>query len=199
MAIINPAMPRLYAPPGSGAPFVQKGKIAEAAAQTWLASSLVRIAAAVGVQTLEKCPQSTGASSRLVYGLSPDSSIGTGGATTPPARLFQNFHYPYDLRDVILEMTLSNNSLSGANLGANGVTFAGGGTGGVAVAIGRQCGLITLTSGTFNNYQFVDVTDTTNVVFEIVGLAPKAFGVKQTVTDNNPRVLVKVLPASLQG
>lgn len=205
MAQITPGMPRLYQPPGTNLPFVQKNRLAEAAAQSWLAMSLVQIAASGGNQTLIVAP----AAATVVYGLAPSAAAGTGGVLTPPDNLFRGtnpvtgtaakIHFPFDLRDVILEMTLSNGSLSGANLGANGVTYAGGGTNGVAIVVGAQYGLVTLTSGTYNKYQFVDVQNTTQKVFEIVGLAPSAYGVAQTVTDNNPRVLVKVIPAALQG
>lgn len=197
-------MPRLYQPPGSNAPFVQRNRLAEAAAQDWLAMTLVKIAASGGNQTLTRCVSTD----VLVYGLAPSAAAGSG-TLTPPDNLFRGvnpvtgtaakIHFPFDLRDVILEMTLSNGSASGANLGATGVTFAGGGTNGVAIAVGNQFGLVTLTSGTYNKYQFVNVQDTATKMFEIVGLAPSAFNVAQTVNDNNPRVLVKIIPAALQG
>lgn len=202
--IITPAQPRLISPPESFQPMVQKGPYTEASSQTWLAFSLVQLTGTGASVVLQRCA----ADATAVAGLAPQAAVGTASNANllkPPFALFGTSHYPFDLRDVILEVTISNASLSGANIGANGVTWAGGGTSGVALAPGQQYGLITLTSGTYSGYQFLDVTETTAKIFEIVALAPWAATntpggrVAQATTDNNPRVWVKMMPASLQG
>lgn len=189
MSIINPDMPRLFQPPTGNVAFLQKGPLAEAAAQNWFARTLVQVTGTGGSEKLQRCA----AAATAIFGLAPQAARGSA-TLNPPDALFRDKHYPFDVRDIILAMTISNGSLSGANIGATGVTYAGGGTGGVALAPGQQYGLITLTSGTYDKFQFVDVTNTTQKVFEIVGLAPGML-----TTDNNARVLVKVLTAALQG
>jgi hypothetical protein len=193
MSLIAVAMPRMAQPPGSNQPFVQRDKVLEGTTQTWLKNSLVQITGTGASVVLQRAASAA----TVIYGLAPQAAAGSGTAdalVVPPAFLFGRYHYPFDLRDVILEITATNGSASGANIGANGVTWAGGGTGGVALAPGQQYGLLTMTSGTYDKYQTLDVTNTTQKVFEIVRLAPGML-----TSDNNPRLWVKVIPTALQG
>lgn len=184
--------------PASNADGVMKDPLPEAAGQTWLKNSLVQVVGTGAAAALQRCA----ADAILVYGQAPQQALGTTSPAIllqPPQALFGLNHYPFDLLGRVLEINASNGSLSGANIGANGVTWAGGGTGGVALAPGQQYGLITLTSGTYSGYQMLDVTETTAKMFEIVALAPQVAGVTQAVTDNNPRLWVKIILACLQG
>lgn len=175
---------------GQGAVAVQKDAVTEAASQTWLAGSLV-YTSGTGASVVLNGLASAGT---VIYGQSPDSAVGSG-ASVPPSRLFGTLHYPFDVRDRILEINIANTSASGAQTGTtSGVTWAGGGTSGVALAPGQQYGVVVPTSGSYAGMQFMDVTNTTQKLFEIVALAPG-----QATTDNNPRVWVKVIPTVLQG
>lgn len=116
----------------------------------------------------------------------------------PPQALFGLNHFPFDVRDRFLEINASNASASGANIGlTTGVTWNGGGTSGVALAPGQQYGLIRLTSGIYAGYQMLDVTNTTQKFFEIVDLSQRGGG--QSKDDNNPRLIVKVIPTLIQA
>lgn len=193
MALITVAQPYLRAEgPSANSQTVQKDPLAEAASQTWLANSFVQVTG-TAPGTLQRCA----AAATTIYGLARDAAKGSTTAAAllvPPFTLFGLNHYVFDPRDRIFEMSLTNGSLSGANIGANGVTYAGGGTGGVAIAPGQQYGILTMTSGTYSGYQTVDVTNTTQKVFEIVALAPG-----QLTTDANPRVWIKVIASVIQG
>lgn len=190
MAIARIAMPEIRMEHGSNSPAVQKDPVTEAGSSSWLAGSLC-YTSGTGASTVLNVVATDGV---LCYGQSPDSAVGTG-LSTPPNRLFGTQHYCFDLRDRIIEINVANSSASGAQTGtSSGVTWAGGGTGGVALAPGQQYGLIKPTSGTYEKYQFIDVSDTTNLLFEIVALAPG-----QSVNDNNPRVWAKIIPTKIQG
>lgn len=192
--LIPIANPLVYQTQGSNACQIQKDPLPEKASQDWFAGSFVYRSGTGASAVIETCLSD----SVLCYGASPDRAYGSGTAASllkPPNTLFGLNHYPFDPRDVIFSVNISNASASGANLyTTSGVTWAGGGTNGVALAPGQQYGLIRPTSGTYQGIQLLDVTDTTNKFFEIVGLAPY-----QSVDDNNPRVLVKILPTIIQG
>lgn len=181
---------------------VQKDAVPEAATQVWLAGSLVFTSGTGASTVLTKA--ATGQA--LIYGMSPDPAKGSGtnvNLLKPPFALFGLNHFPFDLRDRIIEINIANDSASGATVGTvNGPTWAGGGTNGVALAPGFFGRIVTPTSGTYLDYQFFDVgptvpasaTKVATHIFEIVALAPG-----KSVTDNNPRVYVKLLEERLQG
>lgn len=181
---------------------VQKDAVPEAATQTWLAGSLVFTSGTGASVVLTKAATAQ----PLIYGQSPDASKGSATSAEllrPPFALFGLNHFCFDLRDRILEINISNDSASGATLGtANGPTWAGGGTNGVALAPGFFGRIVTPTSGTYVNYQFFDVGATVPAsatlvathIFEVIALAPG-----QSVNDNNPRIYVKVIEARIQG
>lgn len=189
--IQNIQMPIIRSEGGSNEPAVMKDVLPEAATQTWLAGSLVYTSGTGASVVLNKLATA----GTVMYGQSPDKShyLGTGNWPDAP---FGTNHYPFDLRDRILEINISG---SVATIGtSSGATYAGGGTNGVALAPGQQYGVVTPTTGTYLNYQLLDVSNTTQKVFEIVSLAVTPQN-PQTTTDNNPRVWVKVIPGVIQG
>jgi hypothetical protein len=191
------AQPEIYAEAGSNQPGVQKQAVTEKAAQSWLLNTLVYTSGTGAAVVLEPCLTAA----VLCYGLCPDASKGTTSPPVmlqPPQALFGLNHFPFDVRDRFLEINASNASASGANIGlTTGVTWNGGGTSGVALAPGQQYGLIRLTSGIYAGYQMLDVTNTTQKFFEIVDLSQRGGG--QSKDDNNPRLIVKVIPTLIQA
>lgn len=198
MAIELIKMPSIFQEgPSSNSPSVQKDPILEAASQAWLAGALVQRTGTGASARLQRTPTSSGtAADLLVYGMSPDAAKGSATPTallTPPFALFGLYHYPFDVRDRILEMNIG--TATDANLGtSSGVTYNGGGTGGVALAPGLQFGIRVVAAGIYTGYQIINVAETTNVVVEIVGIAP------DKLPDNNSsRVMCKVIPTKIQG
>lgn len=197
MAIATIAMPFIRQEAGSNQPAVMKDGVPEINGTSWLPQTLV-YTSGTGVNTVLN-PCATGAV--LCYGQAPGASKGTN--IRPPDHLFGTavvgantlaVHFPFDVRDRILEINAShaaNFALTGT---ASGVTWAGGGTGGVALAAGQRYGIMRPTSGTYLNYQFLDVSNVATPLFEIVALAPN-----QAAGDNNPRLWVKVIPTLIQG
>lgn len=196
MANIRVYQPRIYAPPGSNQPNVMKGGLPITAAQVWKAWTLVVATGAGAAQTLSRVIKA----GTSVYGLAPQAEA---GLTTPPGALFGATHYPFDLRGVILEINATNGTQDSTTIGASGVTWAGGGTNGVALLAGQRYGLNLQTSGTYSGIQTLDVQNTTaaQAMFEIIGLAPKhrTDNYQQLVTDANPRLLVKLVDNLLQA
>lgn len=193
MAIARIAQPSIYQEHGSNSPAAQKDPITEAASQSFTDGHLLYTSGTGASTVIQKCASDA----VLCYGMAARDAYTatTGSVVQPPNSIHGAKHYPFDVRDRIIEINISNSSASGAQTGTtSGVTWAGGGTGGVALAPGQQYGLITHTSGTYSGQQFLDVSDTTNLLFEIVGLSPN-----QETTDNNPRVLVKIIPTKIQG
>lgn len=175
---------------GAGIP-VQKDPVTEASSMAWPKSAFV-YTSGTGASVVLNGLATAGT---VIYGLAPAAAIGTG-KSTPPDALFGLTHYPFDVRDRIIEMNISG---SQATIGtASGATFAGGGTNGVALAPGQQYGVLVPTSGTYKGIAFVDVSNTTQKVFEIVSIAQNSQYVIAT-TDNNTRVWVKVIASVIQG
>lgn len=172
-------------------PPVMKNPITEASSQNWFAGSFV-YTTGTGASTVLNVVPTAGT---LIYGQCPDAAIGTG-SSVPPAALFGTQHYPWDPTDCEFEVSITsaaNIALTGTT---SGVTWAGGGTGGVALAPGQKYGLVRDASGAYNGMQFLDVDNTTaaQALFIIVRLSPN-----NTTTDNNPRVIVKINPTLIQG
>lgn len=204
MAIARIAMPFIVQEgPGHGI-CVQKDAVPEAATQVWLAGALVFTSGTGASVVLNKAA----ASQALIYGQSPDASKGSGTVANllkPPFALFGLNHFPFDLRDRILEINVADDSLAGATIGlTTGPTWAGGGTNGQALAPGMFGRLIVPTSGTYLDYNFFNAhnagvapastTQAATHIFEIIALAPG-----QSVNDNNPRIWVKLAENRIQG
>lgn len=173
---------------GANEPSVQKDPVPEnSTTQVWLDNGLV-YTSGTGASVVLNGLATAGT---VIYGQSPDAAKGTGSLVVPNA-LFGNNHYPFDVRNRIIEINISG---SQATIGtSSGATYAGGGTNGVALAPGQQYGVLTPTTGTYANVNFLDVSNTSQKLFEIVRLAPN-----RATTDNNPRVWIKVIPTVIQG
>lgn len=169
-----------------------KGRVVEAASQAWLAGgTLVQITGSGGAATIQRCA----AAATVIAGLVTTAAFGSNAVPPPPIALTPNkSHEVRNLKNGLLEITVTDSSASGANVGASGVTWAGGGTNGVALAVGQQYGILLITSGTYSGIQTLNVQNTTQKVFEIVGIKD---GV--SFTEPNPRVIVKVIDSVLQG
>lgn len=185
------AAPFIIQEHGSNEPTVQKDAVPEnGTSQIWLQGALVYTSGTGASVVLNELATA----GTVVYGQSPDAAKGTG-SLLPPDALFGANHFCFDLRDRILEINVASSTAGIAAIGtANGVTWAGGGTNGVALAPGQQYGVINPTSGVYKGKQMIDVNNTTQKVFEIVALAPN-----QATTDNNPRVWARLITTAIQG
>lgn len=138
---------------------------------------------------LQLVPNTTStAATQLVWGQTPDSShLSTD---IPPTAFFGENHYCFDLTDGIIEMNITNSSGgvgdATTNNGAAGPQLS-------AVTIGASYGIRT-DATSYVGVQMVDVINTTNVLVQVVGIAPN-----QSLADYNGRVLVKIPKAKLQG
>lgn len=184
------AAPYIRQEDGANEPSVQKDPQMEASSQAWIAGALVYTSGTGASVVLNELATA----GTLIYGQSPDSAVGSGD-TKPPNRLFGLLHYCYDVRNRIIEINIASATATSSTIGTtSGVTWAGGGTNGVALAVGQQYGVMNPTSGTYKGVQFLDVNNTTQKLFEIVALPP---GV--ATTDNNPRIWVRAITTILQG
>lgn len=175
---------------------VQLPPVTEAATQNWLKGSFVQTTGTGASVVLQVCPTAATA----VYGVSPDGAKGTTSpsiALQPPNALFGLRHYPFDISEALIEVNAVSGTAGDAVIGtANGVTWNGGGTNGVALAPGLQRGLWRAATGIGALMHFFDVNNSTagQEFFEIVSIAPG-----MALTDNNPRILVKIVAARIQG
>lgn len=185
------AMPFIIQEEGSNQPTVQKDAVPEnGTSQTWLQGAFV-YTSGTGASTVLNGLATAGT---VIYGQSPDNAIGTG-STVVPNRLFGSNHFCFDVLGRVFEINIASATAGQAVIGTtNGVTWAGGGTNGVALAPGQQYGVLVPTTGTYNNYQFLDVNNTTQKLFEIVALPPYS-----ATTDNNARIWVRVISTVTQG
>lgn len=171
---------------------VMKDPVVEASSQAWPKSSFV-YTSGTGASVVLNGLATAGT---VIYGLAPAVAVGTG-AVTPPNTLFGTTHYPFDVRERIIAMNISG---SQATIGTtSGATWTGSGTNGVALAAGQQYGVLVPTSGTYKGLGFVDVSNTTQKLFEIVAIFPSTGSATIATSDNNTRVLVKVIPTVIQG
>ena len=213
MAAIPIAQPRILSE-GLGAVSVQKSPLPEKLAAAWNAGNLVFRSGTGASAVLERCL----AAAVLVYGLAAASTKQLAAAVNgsydpgPPTTLFAPksvggnllpVHYPFDLRDRFLEINITNESASGAAIGAGtGAAWDGTGTNGVALAPGFFGELLLITSGTYAGYHTFNVgptipasaTQAATHLLEVVRLAAG-----MGTADNNPRIIVKVIPTKIQG
>jgi hypothetical protein len=187
--------------PASNSPGIQKDVVTEVSGLTsgtagfWFPNAFCYTSGTGASVVLNQCASAA----TLVYGQSPDGAKGSATPAAllkPPFALFGLTHYCFDPRDRVFEVNISNatanqNSLMGTTAG---VTWAGGGTGGVALAAGSVCNLLTSTAGTYLNYQFANVATTAQPFFTVVALAPG-----RLTTDNSARIYAKVNPSYIQG
>lgn len=196
MAYIPIKQPFIIAEAGSNQTAVQKDAVPETASSSWLPQSLCYTSGTGASTVLNVCLSAA----VLCYGMSPDAARSAGAASPaditlkPPQSLYGLNHYPFDLRDRIIEMNIASSSASGATIGLSTAPTWAGGTPAVALAPGQQYGIVRPTSGTYAGYQLVNIQDTSTKLVEIVALAPG-----QLTTDYNPRVWVKIIPTLIQG
>lgn len=169
-------MPAIYQYHGASNRCVQKPPLGDGS-NSFIKSSLVYISSGVLA--------AVATDGVLVYGMSPDGSH-TSGQKFPEGAPFGELHYPFDLNDVVLQIQVTDGS---ATFGSGGPTWTG-----ASLAVGNKYALIRPTSGSQSGMQFLDSSDTTNTLFEVVGLHPQS-----ATDDKNPLVLVKVLPTKIQA
>jgi len=156
--------------------FAQKPAVSDST-NTFLASTLVRLAS--GVLILVATDDVT------VYGITPD--VSHAATELPPAALFGENHYVFDLLGAEIEINIAALSANAPVIGASAKTIAD-------IAIGGQYAIATATSGIYAGYQFLDPTDTTNKLFQVIAIADG-----MATGDYNPRVRCKILPSCIQG
>src|SRR5687768_1997593 len=191
MAIARIGMPEIRQQNGSNEPTVQKDAVPQSGSASWAKNSLVYTNQTGEDVVLDKV--ATGGV--LVYGLAPAASANSE-RVNPPDSLFGLNHFPFDVRDRILEINVVSATDGPTVIGtATGASWDGTkGANDVALAPGQQYGIYVAPSGTYSGYQFLNVNNTATPLFEIVALAPG-----QAVDDNNPRVWVKIIPTKIQG
>lgn len=143
---------------------------------TFLARSLVKMSAGLLAKVAT--------ADILVFGLSPDANHLT--TDQPPVAFNGQNHWPLDILDAILEINVTN--------GTGAIGVAGSAPQGTALTLGSQYGIYTGTAGAINGIQFINSADTTNKIFQVVG-----FSESGTSADYNARVLVKVVPSTVQA
>lgn len=131
----------------------------------------------------------------LCYGQTPDKSH---TATELPPEILPRpigegeLHYPLSLLDAEFEINLAALSANAPVMGATAQTLA-------AVAIGGVYGIATATSGPYAGFQFLDPTEVTATLFQVVAIPANPDGTPQATDDYNPRVRVKIIPAKIQN
>jgi hypothetical protein len=164
--------------------FIQRPPISDST-NTFVAGDLVQISAGV----LQLVPNTTStASTQLVWGQTPDGSHTS--TDIPPTTLFGENHYCFDVTDVTIAMNITNSSGgvgdATTNNGAAGPQLS-------AVTIGASYGIRTDATN-YVGVQMLDVSNTTNTLVQVVGIAPN-----QSLSDYNGRVIVKIPKAKIQG
>lgn len=121
----------------------------------------------------------------LVYGITPDASK-DGTEKLPYSLPVGENHYPFSVVDGELEINIGHLSGTAIVTGASAKTLAD-------ITVGSKYGIATPTTGTYAGYQFLDPTNTSNLLFEITGIPDG-----QQTTDYNPRVRVKFVSGTIQ-
>lgn len=124
----------------------------------------------------------------LVYGQTPNpSQLSTSYA---PVTLYGQNHWCFSPLDA--EFDINCGALSG---GATGSLVIGSSSQPQSAAvIGTSYGIATATTGTYAGYQFLDTTNTTQLLFTVVG-----YPARTATTDYNGRVIVRVITSCIQG
>lgn len=126
----------------------------------------------------------------LVYGLTPDQShLSTDGPfTTLPRGLGEGEnHWVFSPLDGEFEINVGALSSNALVIGSSAQQPS-------AVTIGAKYGIATATSGAYSGQQFLDPTNTTNLLFQVTGF------VDGVLTDDyNGRVRAKLIPSTIQN
>lgn len=121
----------------------------------------------------------------LIYGQTPDKSH--AATEIPPDAFFGENHYVFSPLDAEFEINVGALSSTAIVVGPSAAKPGD-------VVIGGQYAIATPTTGDWAGYQFLDPTDTTNKLFQVVG---KVDGVNDS--DQNGRVRVKIVPVCIQN
>lgn len=157
----------------------QKAPISDGG-NSFLAGSLVVISSAVLA--------AVATAGVLVYGWSPDES--KTATQKPPDSFFGENHYPFTLDESAeLEMNVGTISTNALVVGAANSAVQQS-----SAVIGTSYGIGRATTGTYSGYQVVDTSNTTNLVFTVVG-----FPDNTAAADYNGLVRVKIVKACLQA
>lgn len=125
----------------------------------------------------------------LAAAWAPHASV-SSSTPTPPYDIRGNRHYPISLKDMLFLISVTDAS---GNVGqANGAPQLS------EVTIGEHYAIRRPTSGTYSQYQMLDVDDTTNDLFTVVDKPSMVDGEAQTSATYNPIVLVKIKDGLLQ-
>lgn len=141
-------------------------------ATTFQARSFVKIAAGILVPCVT--------ADVLCYGWTPDEShLATD---KPPVALYGQNHWPFDPKDAIFVMNITNaTGLIGQVAGGPQLS---------AAVVGTSYGLYRNANG----FQMLNVADVTTLFAKVIGLYPN-----QALTDYNGLVMVEILPAVIQA
>lgn len=109
----------------------------------------------------------------------------------PPSAPFGDKHFPINLRQMVFAISMTDGAgLIGEAAGAPILSEA---------AVGSKYGIRRLTSGVYSGYQFLDVDNVTNLLFEVVEKPLIWDGVAQTSATFNPVVLVRFVDGTIQA
>lgn len=169
--ILQPEMVRT-----AGNMFYQK-PIAPDSTNTFKAGTLVYLVA--GVLTLVPTD------GVLVYGQTPD--ISHAATEIPPQALFGENHYVFSPLESEIEINLGTLSGTAIVIGASAAKPAD-------VVVGTQYGIAVPTTGTYAGIQFLDPTEVTALLFQVVGIPDGVL-----TDDQNGRVRVKIIPSKIQN
>lgn len=121
----------------------------------------------------------------LVYGQTPNpSQLSTSYA---PVTLYGQNHWCFTPLDA--EFDINCGALS-----ANAVVIGSGSQAQSTAVIGTSYGIATATAGTYSGYQFLDTTNTSQLLFTVVG-----YPANTSPSDYNGRVRVRVITSCIQG
>lgn len=123
-------------------------------------------------------------------GFCQDASKATT-AIDPPTQFFGDKHFPINLKGMVFAISVTD--ATGHVGEADGAPQLS------EVTIGEKYGLLRLTSGTYDGYQFLNVDDTTADFFEVVEKPTTFDGIGQLATAYNPIVFVRILDSAIQA
>lgn len=168
------AMPELVRQ--SGNMFTQR-PVATDSTNTFKAGALVYLVA--GILTLVPT------AGVLVYGQTPD--ISHAATDIPPVAFFGENHYVFSPLDAEFEINVGALAANALVIGAAAQTPA-------TAVLGTSYGIATATAGAYAGFQFLDTTNTTNLIFQVTGVPDGVL-----TDDQNGRVRVKVLTPKIQN
>ncbi len=163
--------------------FVQKPVVGDST-NTFKANALVQLSGGALVLV------PTGSGGVLVYGITPDkshaSTDGLPDILPRPIGEGEN-HHVFSLMDGEIEINVGSLSTNALVIGSSAAKPSD-------VTIGTQYGIATATSGTYSGYQFLDPTNTTNLLLQVTGFVDGVLS-----DDYNGRVRCKVIPSCIQN